>query len=233
MMLTTASLPRPARVKPALYGRALVALATIAAWSVAVVGGVVLWSAPRGRGLGDAEVVAGIARGALLDVHVAASFLAVGLTIAHLAFMRRGVIAYLRLLTTGQRRAGPAGRPVARIVIVRALLVAGLLTVVTVVAITGVIPWLGPDGRRSGQQVLALLLTKRSWLDVHLVAGLLVAAIAIGHNLVVRHGLVADLWLLATGQRRVPRRRAVTGSRSGVVTGSRSGVVTAGSPGPR
>jgi amino acid transporter len=210
-MTTTASQPRPARAKATLYARALIALATIGAWAIAGVTGALLWMTPRGAGFGDLAQLGGVTRGAWLDVHVAVSFLAAGLTLAHLIYMRRGVLAYLRLLATGQRRAGPSRRPVARIVIVRAMLVVGLLSFAAIVTVTGLIPWLGPDGRRSGQQVLASLLTKRSWLDVHLVAGLLIAAIATAHNIVVRHGLLADLWLLATGQRRVPRR--TTGPR--------------------
>jgi hypothetical protein len=40
-----------------------------------------------------------------VDIRVAVAFLAVILTLAHLVMMRRGVLAYARLLVTGQRNA--------------------------------------------------------------------------------------------------------------------------------
>ena len=33
--------------------------------------------------------------------------------------------------------------------------------------VTGVVPWLAPEMRRAGQQILLLVLTKHQWVDLH------------------------------------------------------------------
>ena len=50
---------------------------------------------------------------------------------------------------------------------VRALAVVAMGVVVPVAIVSGVVPWLAPDVRRAGQQILLLALTKRDWVDVH------------------------------------------------------------------
>lgn len=67
------------------------------------------------------------------------------------------------------------------------------------------IPWLAPDVRRAGQQVLLLALTKHEWGDVHTAISMGSILVAMTHVVVVRSGLVADVRLLATGQRSAPR----------------------------
>jgi hypothetical protein len=140
---------------------------------------------------------------------VAVSAIALGLTVTHLAIMRRGVLAYSRLLATGRRSA--TGNPVRRTttnVFVRAILVVAMVSVIPLVAMSGLIPWLAGDGQRSGQQLLLLAITKRGWADVHTAISMAVVVVALTHVAVVRSGLAADVRLLATGQRSSPRRVA-------------------------
>lgn len=194
------------RVNPIYYLRAVVALAMIGAWAVAAASGVVLWAVPVARGIGELTPTLGMVRHTWIDAHVVASFLAVLLTLTHLTVMRRGVLAYARLLLTGQRRATGAARRPKRVVFVRAAVVVTMVVVVPLVATSGIIPWLAADGRRSGQQLLLFAMTKRSWADVHTLVSMLALGLAATHILVVKSGLVSDVRLLVTGRRGAPRR---------------------------
>jgi len=209
MTTTPASAVRPApptRAKGIYYARALVALVMVAAWAVSSVTGLLLWLTPHGQGMRALASAAGLLRSDWTDIHVVASVTAVGLTLVHVTVMRRGALAYLRLVLTGRRRvAVPVRRP-KRIVLVRAALVAGLLVAVPLVVVSGVVPWLAADGPRSGRALLLFALTKRDWADVHMVASMAALAAAASHIVVVRAGLVSDLRLLATGQRSAGRQ---------------------------
>jgi hypothetical protein len=120
--------------------------------------------------------------------------------------MRRGVLSYARLVTIGRRNTStrPARRP--RVVVyVRALAVVTMVVVVPVAIVSGVVPWLAPDVRRAGQQILLLALTKRDSVDVHTAVTIGAILVATTHLVVVRAGLMADVRLLATGRRSAPR----------------------------
>jgi len=77
----------------------------------------------------------GATKHARMDAHVAISAIAFALRVTHLAIMRRGVVAYARLLVKGRRSANrtPGRRPKA-IVFVRAILVVAMVSVIPVVA---------------------------------------------------------------------------------------------------
>ena len=91
---------------------------------------------------------------------------------------------------------------------VRALAVVTMVVLVPLALVSGIVPWLAPDVRRAGQQVLLLALTKRDWVDVHTAVTMGAILVATTHVVVVRTGLVADVRLLATGQRSAPSARA-------------------------
>ena len=199
--------PPVPRAKAIFYVRAVVALAMIGSWVAAATTGILVWTAADGPGTRELPLLLGMARHEWIDIHVAFSALAVALTITHLTIMRRGVVAYGRLLFTGRRSAArpPARRP-STIVFVRAALVVAMVGAIPLVAFSGVIPWLAGDGQRSGQQILLFAVTKRGWADIHTAVSMAVVAVATTHVLVVRSGLAADVRLLATGQRSRPRR---------------------------
>jgi len=204
--LLAARAPTVRGAKPTLYARAIVALATIATWLVSAASGVVLWLAPHGPGTRELSTTLDLTRAAWIDVHIIASFLAIGLTLAHLAVMRSGVRAYLRLIFLGRGSSGGGRRRLKPVLIVRALLVTTMVLAIPIVFATGIIPWLAPDVRRAGQQLLLYVLTQREWTDVHTAVAMFAMGIAATHVVLVRFGLYSDLRLLATGQRSAPRR---------------------------
>jgi hypothetical protein len=136
-----------------------------------------------------------------------ASFLAIALTLAHVTVMRRGAVAYARLILIGRRatltRAIRRPKP---IVYVRAAAVVTMLVLVPLGIASGIIPWLAADGRRAGQQLLLFALTKHEWADIHTFVTMAAILVAVTHVMVVRAGLAADIRLLATGQRSAPAR---------------------------
>ncbi len=205
--LSVPSSPNAHRAKTIFYVRSIVALAMIVTWAMSASTGILLWLAADGRGAGELPLLFGATKQAWSDIHVAISALAIVFTITHLAVMRRGVVAYARLLLTGRRNA--TGRTVRRpkaIVFVRAVVVVAMLSLVPAVIISGVVPWLAADGQRSGQQLLLLAVTKRGWADIHTAVSVGAVILALTHLVVVRSGLAADIRLLATGQRTSPRR---------------------------
>ena len=194
------------RAKTIFYIRSVVAIAMIAAWTVSAVSGIAMWLAADGRGAFESPAALGLTKHAWDDIHVVASLLAIGLTLIHVTVMRRGVLSYARLVLLGRRNASTrsARRPRA-IVYLRALAVVTMVVLVPLAIVSGIVPWLAPDVRRAGQQVLLLALTKRDWVDVHTAVTMGAILVAITHVVVVRAGLVADLRLLLTGQRSAPR----------------------------
>ena len=202
-------IPLPVRPAPALprarvvfYVRSVVALAMIATWIVSAASGIALWLALDGRGAYELPAALGLTKHAWSDLHVVASFLAIALTLAHVTVMRRGAVAYARLILTGRRAAlTHAIRRPKPIVYVRAAAVVTMLVLVPLGIATGIIPWLAADGRRAGQQLLLFALTKHEWADIHTFVAMAAVLVAATHVLVVRAGLAADIRLLATGQR--------------------------------
>jgi hypothetical protein len=195
-----------ARAKTIFYVRSIVALAMVATWALSALSGIALWLAADGWRADQLPSLLGVTRHTWNDVHVVASFLAIALTLTHVAVMRRGAIAHGRLILTGQRstRGSTARRPKA-IVYIRAVAVVAMVALVPVVIASGIIPWLAADGRRAGQQVLLLAVTKHDWTEVHTAVAAAAILVAVTHVVVVRAGLVADVRLLATGQRSAPR----------------------------
>jgi len=59
------------------------------------------------------------------------------------------------------------GRPVKFKAYVRAVVAVALFIVWGLSAFTGVLLWLAPTGRRAGQRLLLLDLTKDEWGDIH------------------------------------------------------------------
>jgi hypothetical protein len=207
--LRAAPAPAVPRAKAIFYARAIVALAMVAAWTVSAATGILVWQAADGRAARELPLLLGATKHAWIDAHVAISAIALALTVTHLAIMRRGVVAYARLLVKGRRSATrtPGRRPKA-IVFVRAFLVVAMVSVIPVVAVSGLIPWLAGDGQRSGRELLLFAVTKRGWADIHTAISLAVAVVAVTHVAVVRSGLAADIRLLTTSQRSSPRRVA-------------------------
>ncbi|MGE5763955.1 MAG: DUF4405 domain-containing protein [Mycobacterium leprae] len=68
--------------------RAVIGIALITVWSLAVVSGVVLWAAPHGPGAGRRELLFGLARQEWGDVHAWLSLAALVVTVVHIADRR-------------------------------------------------------------------------------------------------------------------------------------------------
>jgi hypothetical protein len=216
--LLAARAPTVRGARPILYARALVALAMIGSWLVSATSGLVLWLSPHGPGTRSLATALDLTRSAWIDIHIVASFLALGLTLTHLTVMRSGVRAYLRLVFLGRGSSGGGRRRLKPVLVVRALLVSTMVVAVPIVFASGLVPWLAPDVRRAGQQLLLFAITQREWTDIHTAVSMFAMGIAATHVTLVRFGLYADLRLLATGQRSAPRRLpnppAVHGRRS-------------------
>ena len=58
-------------------------------------------------------------------------------------------------------------RPIKAKVYARAVVAIMLITVWSLVALTGLLLWLAPSGSRSGKQLLLFDLTKSEWGDIH------------------------------------------------------------------
>ncbi len=204
--LTATPIARPTRARLVFYVRAIVAIAMVATWVLSALSGLALWLAMDGPGALETPAALGLTKHAWDDIHVVGSFLAIGLTLVHVSLMRRGIVAYARLIVTGRRSLSTrvVRRPKA-VVYVRAVAVAVLVVLVPLAFVSGVVPWLAPEVRRAGQQVLLLGLTKHGWVDVHTAATIGAILVSMTHVVVVRAGLVADVRLLLTGQRSGPR----------------------------
>jgi hypothetical protein len=59
-----------------------------------------------------------------------------------------------------------------------------LITVWSLVALTGLLLWLAPSGPRSGRQLLLLGLTKGEWGDVHFWIGVATAVVTLIHLII-------------------------------------------------
>jgi hypothetical protein len=85
-----------ARVKPRL--RAIIGIALITAWSLAIVSGLVLWAAPNGPRSGRQELLFGLAKREWGDVHLWLSLAALAVTAVHVAVNRGMLRAAMRSL---------------------------------------------------------------------------------------------------------------------------------------
>jgi hypothetical protein len=211
--LAATSAPTTRRSKPIHHVRAVVAMAMIGAWAATAATGVLLWLAADGQRAGQQLLLFAISKHDWVDLHALVALVAVALTLGHVAIMRRGLVAYARLLLTGRRSATPSTRQPRPIVHVRAIAVVSMAILVPLVVATGIVPWLAADGPQSGQRLLLLATTKHDWGDIHTAVSMLAIGLAVTHLSVVRSGLAADVRLLTTGQRGKPRGMAPTGAR--------------------
>ncbi|MFC1902636.1 DUF4405 domain-containing protein [Chloroflexota bacterium] len=86
----------------------------------------------------------------------------------------------------------------------RAVVAIMLITVWSLVALTGLLLWLAPSGQRSGQQLLLFELTKSEWGDVHFWIGVATAVVTIMHLIIDWRALVGVIRYL-TSVHRDPR----------------------------
>jgi hypothetical protein len=94
----------------------------------------------------------------------------------------------------------PSRRP-RPIVYARSLTAVLLILTWTVAGLTGLLLWLAPEGRGSGQLELLLGLTKGEWGDWHWYVSLAATVVTFTHLLIDRKGLVAAVRLLVRGER--------------------------------
>jgi hypothetical protein len=80
--------------------RAVIGIALITAWTLAVVSGVVLWIAPHGPRSGRRELLLGLVKQEWGDVHAWVSVAALVVTVAHIAVDRRMLRSALRSLVS-------------------------------------------------------------------------------------------------------------------------------------
>ncbi|GAI02377.1 unnamed protein product [marine sediment metagenome] len=98
------------------------------------------------------------------------------------------------------------GRPVKVKVKVyaRAVVAIMLITVWSLVALTGLLLWLAPSGPRSGQQLLLLEMTKHEWGDVHFWIAVAVVVVTVVH-LIIDWRALRGLVRYLTSVHRSPR----------------------------
>ena len=75
-------------------------------------------------------------------------------------------------------------RPIKVKVYSRAVVAIMLITVWSLVALTGLLLWLAPSGPQSGRQLLLLGLTKGEWGDVHFWIGVAVLTVTLVHIII-------------------------------------------------
>ncbi|MFH1015611.1 MAG: DUF4405 domain-containing protein [Chloroflexota bacterium] len=93
-------------------------------------------------------------------------------------------------------------RPIKVKVYVRAVVAILLITVWALVAVTGFLLWLAPEGRQSGQSILALGLTKQEWGDVHLWIAVAVFIVTVVHIIIDWKALRGVIRYLVSAHRR-------------------------------
>ena len=93
-------------------------------------------------------------------------------------------------------------RPIKVKVYTRAIVAILLITVWSLSAFTGLLLWLAPEVRRSGQQVLLFDLTKHEWGDIHFWVCVAVVVITITHIIIDWKALRGVLRYLTSAHRR-------------------------------
>jgi hypothetical protein len=85
-------------INPKAYAPAVVAIALLVSWGLAVFTGFLLWFAPKGAGLGRLPWFLGLTRHEWGDVHFVTSVVALGIAVIHIVIdwrVLRGMIHYL------------------------------------------------------------------------------------------------------------------------------------------
>ena len=77
-----------------------------------------------------------------------------------------------------------AQRPIKIKVYIRAIVAIMLITVWSLVALTGLLLWMASSGQRSGQQLLLFELTKSAWGDIHFWIAVATFAITLVHIII-------------------------------------------------
>jgi len=75
-------------------------------------------------------------------------------------------------------------RPIKVKVYARAVVAIMLVTVWSLVALTGLLLWLAPEGRQAGRQLLLLGLTKNEWGDIHFWIAVAVLTVTVVHIII-------------------------------------------------
>jgi hypothetical protein len=75
-------------------------------------------------------------------------------------------------------------RPIKVKVYARAVVAIMLVTVWSLVALTGLLLWLAPEGYRAGRQLLLLGLTKNEWGDIHFWIAVAVLTVTVVHIII-------------------------------------------------
>jgi hypothetical protein len=87
------------------------------------------------------------------------------------------------------------------IVYARSITAMLLILTWTISGASGLVLWLAPDGRGSGQLELLLGFTKGAWGDVHWYISIAATVVTAVHLAIDRKGLLAAVRLLVTGSR--------------------------------
>ncbi|MFC1908841.1 DUF4405 domain-containing protein [Chloroflexota bacterium] len=95
-----------------------------------------------------------------------------------------------------------SNRPIKIKVYVRAVVAIMLITVWTLVALTGLLLWLAPSGARSGKQLLLLELTKGEWGDIHFWIAVATFVVTIAHIIIDWKALRGVIRYLTSAHRR-------------------------------
>ena len=93
-------------------------------------------------------------------------------------------------------------RPIKVKVYTRAIVAILLITVWSLSAFTGLLLWLAPEVRRSGQQLLLFDMTKHEWGDIHFWVCVAVVIITITHVIIDWKALKGVIRYLTSAHRR-------------------------------
>lgn len=93
-------------------------------------------------------------------------------------------------------------RPIHLKTYARAVIAVLLLATWPIVAASGLLLWLAPEGQRSGQMMLLFELTKRQWGDVHFWLALSAMSVTLVHVLLDWRALRGCLRYLVSAHRR-------------------------------
>lgn len=99
-------------------------------------------------------------------------------------------------------------RPIKVKVYTRAVVAIMLITAWSLLSLTGLLLWLAPTGRRSGQIELLFGLTKHEWGDVHLWIAVATVAVTLVHIIIdwkALRGIIRYLTSVHRGQGVSPR----------------------------
>ena len=75
-------------------------------------------------------------------------------------------------------------RPIKVKVYARAVVAIMLITVWSLVALTGLLLWLAPSGQRAGKQLLLFELTKSEWGDIHFWIAVATVVVTVVHLII-------------------------------------------------